>query len=146
MSTLFAVASLTALLVGSPSSATTSFPTAAMLSPPSAASAASQTAPSPVGDIAADTRQANKLLADLKSKYRYLDGATVTIGTTPNGEQAIAYYTEGQIVISRTHTVSIDKIVAHEIWHIIDWRDNGRLDWHESVPPFNSSPYLRGSL
>jgi hypothetical protein len=25
--------------------------------------------------------------------------------------------------------------MAHEIWHIIDWRDNGRIDWGENVPP-----------
>jgi hypothetical protein len=24
------------------------------------------------------------------------------------------------------------------VWHVIDWRDNGRIDWGESVPPSDS--------
>jgi hypothetical protein len=92
-----------------------------------------------------DTKLANEILRKSAADYRYLDGVTVSIGSTPRGEQAVAYYTESRIVISRTHTVSIEKILAHEIWHIIDWRDNGELDWHESVPPYNASSYLSGN-
>ncbi len=33
------------------------------------------------------------------------------------------------------HTARTDDIIAHEVWHIIDWRDNKQLDWGESVPP-----------
>ncbi len=95
-----------------------------------------------MGDAVDDTRRANEILDGLKAKYRDLDGVTVTLGATPRGEQAVAYYTEGQIVISRSHRVSIEKILAHEIWHIIDWRDNGRLDWAENLPPYNASAYL----
>ena len=124
--TFFLAAGLAALLVGSPSSATVSRPAAALTVAVSADPAATQGAPEPASDALDDSHRANALLADLKAKYRYLDGTTVRIGTTPNGEQAIAYYTEGQIVISRSHTVSLEKILAHEIWHIIDWRSNGQ--------------------
>jgi len=79
----------------------------------------------------------------LSTKYRLLGDVTVTIGDTPNGEQAVAYYTESQIVVSRTHTVDIDVILAHEVWHIIDWRDNGRLDWGEDLPPSNHETYVK---
>jgi hypothetical protein len=110
---------------------------------PSAVSSASRSATADADKAVNDTRIANKLLDDLRARYRHLDGVTVTLGTTPHGEQAVAYYTEGQIVISRAHTVSIDKILAHEIWHVIDWRDNGRIDWQENLPPSNTSAYMK---
>ena len=94
-------------------------------------------------DVAEDARYAKTALDVLASKYRYLDGVSVTVGTTPDDKQAVAFYTEGHIVISRAHTVSIDAILAHEIWHVIDWRDNGRLDWGEQLPPSNPDTYLK---
>jgi hypothetical protein len=136
------VGTLTALVVGSPSSATTTLRSAAMTFPPSTVPVAAQAGTKSVGDVVGDTRRANEILDVLKARYRSLDGVTVVLGETPRGEQAIAYYTEGRIVISRSHSVSLDKILAHEIWHIIDWRDNGRLDWHENLPPYNASSYL----
>lgn len=97
----------------------------------------------PAEEPAVDLELANEVLDGLRRKYRYLDGVSVTSGPTPKDEQAVAYYTEGDIVISPTHAASIEKILAHEIWHIIDWRDNGRLDWGEDLPPQNASDYLR---
>jgi len=64
----------------------------------------------------------------------------VTMGNA-SGYQAVAYYTSGRIVISPKHTASLQRILSHEIWHIIDWRDNGRIDWRESVPPANASRF-----
>ncbi len=113
-----------------------------MATPSSTAAVATQSGTGVVGDVVSDTRRANEVLDGLKARYRSLDGVTVVLGETPRGEQAVAYYTEGRIVISRSHSVAIEKILAHEIWHIIDWRDNGRLDWHENLPPYNSSDYL----
>jgi hypothetical protein len=85
--------------------------------------------------------QAQSILASLKAQYpRYLNGVTVSIGNA-SGYQAVAYYTSGRIVISATHTASLQRILSHEIWHIIDWRDNGRIDWRESVPPANASRF-----
>ncbi len=78
--------------------------------------------------------EAKSILAGLIAKYPILKGTTVSIGTTPNGYQAVAYYKSGRIVVSSTHTASLTKILTHEVWHIIDWRDNGRIDWGENVP------------
>lgn len=78
--------------------------------------------------------QAKSILAGLIKKYPILKGTTVSIGATPGGYQAVAYYKSGRIVISPTHTASLTKILNHEVWHIIDWRDNGRIDWGENVP------------
>jgi hypothetical protein len=85
--------------------------------------------------------QARSILAGLKARYpRYLSGVSVSIGNA-SGYQAVAYYTSGRIVISPSHKASLSRILNHEIWHIIDWRDNGRIDWRESVPPANASSF-----
>lgn len=90
-----------------------------------------------------DVRQASEVLDGLKRTYRYLDGVEVSFGPTPHGEVAVAYYTTGQIVISNAHSVGLKAILSHEIWHIIDWRDNRRLDWGEDLPPNDSYAYIR---
>jgi len=145
--TLLVIASLTALGVGLQSAAAphegTTRAVAAMTSKGAAANISASLLPEAVE--ADDARRANEVLSGLKARYRYLGDVTVTMGTTPKGEEAVAYYTEGRIIISRTHTVSIDKILAHEVWHVIDWRDNGQLDWQESLPPSSISKYLKGT-
>jgi len=141
-------AALAVLLAGAYSTAASQTPSAAMDSSVSDAARgtargyASTVKESTADNAAEDARYADTVLEDLKATYTYLDGVTVSIGTTPRGEQAVAYYTNGQILISPAHTASIDTILAHEIWHIIDWRDNGRLDWGEDLPPDNSSAYV----
>lgn len=94
-------------------------------------------------DASLETARANVSLARLASRYRYLDSVTVTVGSTPDGRQAVSYYTRGVIVIDRNHEYSIDVILEHEIWHVVDWRDNGRLDWGEDVPPSDAASYER---
>lgn len=74
------------------------------------------------------------ILAGYIARYPILAGSTVSYGDA-KGAQAIAYYKSGRIVISPSHTASLERIIAHEIWHIIDWRDNGVIDWGENVPP-----------
>jgi hypothetical protein len=90
---------------------------------------------------ASELAQAQSILSSLIAKYPILSGTTVSIGTTPGGYQAVAYYQSGRILISETHTASLTTILNHEIWHIIDWRDNGVIDWGESIPPSNASSY-----
>lgn len=90
----------------------------------------------------ADLLRARVLLDALKATHPLLDGVTVTIGETPGDAQAVSYYREGMIVVSPDHVASIDKIISHEIWHIIDWRDNGRIDWGEQLPPSNAASYI----
>lgn len=92
---------------------------------------------------AAEQSRATEILSDLKRQYRDLDGVTVRMGTTPNREQAVAYYTLNEIVISPAHTATLKEILAHEVWHVIDYRDNGRLDWGENLPPANSARYAK---
>jgi hypothetical protein len=88
-----------------------------------------------------ESQQAQAILNSLKAQYpRYLSGVTVSIGNA-SGYQAVAYYTSGRIVISPSHKASLSRILNHEVWHIIDWRDNGRIDWRESVPPANASSF-----
>jgi hypothetical protein len=106
--------------------------------------ATAATAAPPKRDAAREKRelqQAKVELAKLQHTYRYLDGITLRIDPTPGDAQAVAYYTDNEIVINPGHVASIEKILAHEVWHIIDWRDNGRLDWGEDLPPSNTSTY-----
>lgn len=90
--------------------------------------AASTSAPAP------SKADAQAILNRYIAKYPILKGATVSYGDA-KGYQAICYYKSGRIVISPTHTRSLETIIGHEIWHIIDWRDNGVIDWGENVPP-----------
>jgi hypothetical protein len=78
--------------------------------------------------------EAEAILKDLIKQHPILEGSTVSFGDA-KGYQAICYYMSGRIVISPSHTASLGTILNHEIWHIIDWRDNGRIDWGENVPP-----------
>lgn len=82
----------------------------------------------------ASAEDAQAILASYIGRYPILAGTTVSYGDA-KGAQAIAYYKSGRIVISPDHTASLSRIIAHEIWHVIDWRDNGVIDWGESVPP-----------
>jgi len=77
--------------------------------------------------------KARSLLAAQIARHPVLKGSTVEFGDA-RGYQAICYYRGGRIVISPKHTASLDRIINHEVWHIIDWRDNGRIDWGENVP------------
>jgi len=95
------------------------------------ASTATASAPAASGD---ETAQAQSILAGLIGQYPILAGTTVTFGDA-KGSQAIAYYKSGRIVISPSHTASLSRILNHEVWHIIDYRDNGVIDWGENVPP-----------
>lgn len=90
-----------------------------------------------------DERDAANALRSFQAIYRELENVQVVIGDTPNGQQALAYYEEGRIVVDPDHTISVRALLAHEIWHVIDWRDNGRIDWGEQIPPAEESDYLR---
>jgi len=97
----------------------------------STGTSAAAPAAAPAGD---ELAEAQAILAGLIGQYPILAGTTVSFGDA-NGYQAIAYYKSGRIVISPTHTASLSRILNHEVWHIIDWRDNGVIDWGENVPP-----------
>ena len=107
----------------------------------SAESSATRSQTQPAVDTAAEQKRVDELMATYARRISGLDGIHVTMGQTPQGEEAVAYYTANQIVIDTEHKVDIEKILAHEIWHIVDFRDNGRLDWGEDLPPVNSRDY-----
>ncbi len=96
-----------------------------------AAAPAGTTATAPASD---ELAQARSILAGYIARYPILAGTTVSFGDA-RGYQAISYYKSGRIVISSSHTASLERIIGHEIWHVIDWRDNGVIDWGENVPP-----------
>lgn len=99
-----------------------------------AAQPAPEPAPAPAPEPAADEQaQAQALLNSFIAKYPILAGSTVSFGDA-KGRQAICYYQSGRIVISATHTASLSAIMSHEVGHILDWRDNGVIDWGESIP------------
>lgn len=79
--------------------------------------------------------QARSILASLIAQHPILAGTTVNIGSTPGGYQAVAYFKSGRIMISPSHRASLRTILRHEIWHVIDWRDNKHIDWGENIPP-----------
>ena len=141
--TSFAAAVLAVSLLGGPSHSD-SQPASAPLRVKPAATSAANAALNPLPSRSSTQRRVSHRSSSATSpnKYRYLDGVTVSLGQTPNGEEAVAYYTIGQILIDSDHTVTTQKILSHEIWHVIDWRDNGKIDWGEDLPPSNSADYL----
>jgi len=125
---------------GSTARTTTSEPGSAPA--PAAGTAAQAAAPVPAsssGGIA----EARAILARYVSTYPILQGTTVNFGDTRGNPQAIVYYKSGRIMINPNHTVSLERIVAHEVWHIIDWRDNGQINWGENIPPANANDFRR---
>jgi hypothetical protein len=103
------------------------------------ARAAAPTAPTRTSRTTAYTSgselsKARSILSGYVARYPILAGASVSFGDA-RGYQAICYYKSGRIVISASHSASLERIIGHEIWHIIDWRDNGKIDWGENVPP-----------
>ncbi|NTW29327.1 MAG: hypothetical protein HGA39_08215 [Coriobacteriia bacterium] len=93
-------------------------------------------APTPVPVVTpgpSEQEQAQAILDSYVAKYPILAGTTITFGDA-RGYQAITYYQSGRIILSATHTASLATIIRHEIGHVIDWRDNGVIDWGESIP------------
>lgn len=101
------------------------------------------TAASTSARATADVLLARREIGRLATVFQHLDDVRVSVGATPDGAQAVAYYSRGSIVISPDHDEPVEVLLAHELWHIVDWRDDGQLDWGENVPPAEASAYLR---
>jgi len=126
-----------ATLAVGPISATTHARTETYIAPPAPAAPPARTSRPSGGSATAAVPGSGDLQSILNgyiAKYPILAGATASYGDA-KGYQAIAYYKSGRIVVSPTHNASLQRIIGHEIWHIIDWRDNGVIDWGENVPP-----------
>jgi len=80
----------------------------------------------------AESAQAQEILNRLIAEHPILRGDTIEMGDA-EGHQAVAYPGAGRIVVSPNHTALLTRIVAHEAGHIVDYRDNGRIDWGENV-------------
>lgn len=93
--------------------------------------------------LSAGLLEARSQLAAYRRVYRHLDGVVVREAATPGGTEAVSFYTIDRIVLSPGRSHSVSTIMAHEIWHVIDWRDNGRIDWGEAIPPPNAADYRR---
>jgi len=106
------------------------------------ATASRAQAPVTAPSTSSSPARARDILASYKARYPILAGVTVEFGNA-RGFQAIAYYRTGRIVINPSHTASLARIIEHEVWHIIDWRDNNRIDWGENIPPANAASYAR---
>jgi hypothetical protein len=128
-------------LVGVPAGVASTFSQAPSAPLRSSAGAPAPAPPAPTPEDL-ERERAEAIFERYQATYRHLDGVTILVGDAPKDHQAVAYYTDGQILIDADHTVGLPDILSHEIWHIIDWRDNGRLDWGEKVPPANASDYL----
>ncbi len=95
----------------------------------------------PVARTSDERTIAASILAARVATYPILEGSTVEFGDTGEDPEAHVFYKSARIVISHDHTVGLERIIDHEIWHIIDWRDNGRIDWGEDIPPGNAGDY-----
>lgn len=85
--------------------------------------------------IQRDQAYANTLLAKYIRQYPILRGTVVRFGPVTGNAQGEAFYKRGVIVINPNQHRGVDVILGHEIFHIIDWRDNHRIDWGERLPP-----------
>lgn len=102
--------------------------------PAGSATVTSKTAKRTKAQSSSEAARARALLNAMIARYPILKGSTIRIGRTPGGHQAVCYYRSARIVVSPDHRASLSRIVRHEAWHIIDWRDNHHIDWGERVP------------
>lgn len=71
---------------------------------------------------------ARRILARYIARYPILRGVQVYIRDCPNNWQGVAYYKQGIILIDPDHTAPLERIIAHEVQHIIDWRQDNDID------------------
>lgn len=71
---------------------------------------------------------ARRILARYIARYPILRGVQVYIRDCPNNWQGCAYYKQGIILVDPDHTAPLEKIIAHEVQHIIDWRQDSDID------------------
>ncbi len=95
----------------------------------------------PVSSVSSDLSRAQTALQGYINKCpSYLTGATVTFGDAAVGNNvAIVFYTSKHIAINPNWDAmtasSLETIVNHEVWHIIDFALDSKIDWGENIPP-----------
>lgn len=81
--------------------------------------------------IAAEQKRAEQILNAFILKYPILKGVKIYVKDCPNNWQGCAYYTKGIILIDPDHTAPLERIIEHEIKHIIDWREDYDIDYND---------------
>jgi hypothetical protein len=75
--------------------------------------------------------RAQQILAFQIAKNPILIGTNVYIKDCSNNWQACAFYQAGIILIDPDHKASLEEIISHECNHIIDWRQDGDIDYYD---------------
>jgi|GEM_PF-3404123 len=81
--------------------------------------------------IALEQKKAEEILAAYIAKYPILKGVKIYVRDCPNNWQGCAYYTKGIILIDPDHTAPLERIIEHEVKHILDWRTDGDIDYND---------------
>ncbi len=76
--------------------------------------------------------QAQQILDIQIRKNSILKGTSIYIRDCPNSWQGCAFYELGIIWIDPDHKASLEQIIIHECNHIIDWREDGDIDYDDS--------------
>lgn len=90
-------------------------------------------------------RAQTALQAYINKCPNYLTGATVSIDASSISASniAVAYYTSKRIIINPNWDAmtasTLENIVNHETWHILDFAIDSRIDWGEYVPPTSTA-------
>lgn len=80
------------------------------------------------GSTVSEAALAQSILAGYISRYPILRGVQVYIRDCPNNWQGCAYYRQGIILIDPDHTAPLSSIIAHEVQHILDYRQDNDID------------------
>lgn len=88
--------------------------------------------PAPFSGGYSEQEQANAILAGIIAQYPILQGTVVYIQQTPNGWEGAAYYKSGVILVNPNHTYPLYDIIYHEAMHVLDWREDGKIDNNDS--------------
>jgi hypothetical protein len=81
--------------------------------------------------IRIEQKRAEEILAYYISRYPILQGVRIYVRDCPNNWEGCAYYTKGIILVDPDHRHSLEEIIAHEVKHIIDWREDGKIDYND---------------
>lgn len=93
-------------------------------------SAQAEDVPLVVG-VAGKAALAQALLNAEIAKNPILVGTTIKIQECPNDWQACAWYKRGEIWVDPDHRAPLERIISHEVAHIIDWREDGDIDYND---------------
>lgn len=81
--------------------------------------------------IAYEQRRAEQILSYYIKKYPILAGVKIYVRDCPNNWEGCAYYTKGIILVDPDHKHTLEEIIAHEVRHIIDWREDNKIDYND---------------